>query len=330
VPRLFRHTSLAPLIAAFAPSSRTSVLGPLRRTATRFSSSRYMRAIRVRLLSVSTDETKFKNRGFWSSSPFRQARLEKIGETFLGGFNCALREADLEQLTMHASKVPTELAGFFFEGAGMASTLCDWLAPWENSRFQALLEGPGNVHKYILHVGAGWAFARLPVRWNKCLAKFDPLLRWLVLDGFGFHEGYFHWQKYIDNHAPPPRSLKKSAASVFDQGLGRSLWFVTGADTDRLELTIASFPEERRSDLWAGAGLACAYAGGIDDPVLSRNSTNVPYRSIRGPSGAKGLAHVEQNLDHVRGIGWLRHQINNIPRNEPVGVIRNIATSSIG
>ncbi len=72
------------------------------------------------------------------------------------------------------------------------------------------------------------------------IAKLDPLLGWLVVDGFGFHEGYFHWRRQLDPAAVrPPLSLYGKKA--FDQGLGRSLWFVEGTDIHRISSRIARF-----------------------------------------------------------------------------------------
>src|SRR5262249_6440948 len=55
--------------------------------------------------------------------------------------------------------------------------------------------------------------------------------------------------------------IRGYARRAFDQGLGRSLWFVNCADAKRIAGTIAQFDEPRRADLWSGIGLACAYAG---------------------------------------------------------------------
>jgi enediyne biosynthesis protein E3 len=83
-----------------------------------------------------------------------------------------------------------------------------------------------------------------------------------VVDGYGFHEGYFHHQKVIKEGKMPSR-LSETGRHVFLQGLGRSLWFVHGADVLEISQTIAGFHPEFRGDAWSGAGLACAYAGGV-------------------------------------------------------------------
>ncbi len=91
----------------------------------------------------------------------------------------------------------------------------------------------------------------------------DPLLRWLAIDGYGFHEGYFDWPRSVEQQLRPTY-LSPAAAQVFDQGLGRSLWFVAGADAARLIDLVTAFPSARQADLWSGVGLACTYAGGAD------------------------------------------------------------------
>jgi hypothetical protein len=121
----------------------------------------------------------------------------------------------------------------------------------------------------MVHVGVGWSIARLRWRIKARLSRLDPVLRWLALDGFGFHEGYFHWQRYAGG-LHPPRALQSYGRRAFDQGLGRSLWFVAGADPERIAQSIARFLLSRQADLWSGVGLACAYAGGSTAVQMSR------------------------------------------------------------
>jgi enediyne biosynthesis protein E3 len=210
-------------------------------------------------LGISPDEVRAERRGFRCYDPRTTEHLERIGTEFLKGYHAALEESSSAALAPRLNLAAAEYRGFAYEGAAMALALADRLHIARRS-FDRFLEGPGATHLYMLHVGAGWAIARLPwLRRNPLAAiqRFDPLLRWLALDGFGFHEGYFHWPR-VSPEWPG------YAQRAYDQGLGRSLWFVDGMDPDRIARTIVSFEAERRADLWAGAGLACTYAGGAD------------------------------------------------------------------
>jgi enediyne biosynthesis protein E3 len=216
-----------------------------------------------RILGLSLEEATFARRGFHASNQATRHWLEQIGYTFLNGYHAALEENNPCTLVLRLNSIEPKLCGFAFEGAAMALALLDRLTPWHDDRLATFLNGSAAAHIYMIHVGAGWALARLPWRVEQRLARFDPLLRWMVLDGYGFHHGYFAWQRYILAHVYPSY-LSAYARRAFDQGLGRSIWFVEGADVIRIPQTIAAFPPVRHADLWSGIGLACAYSGGVD------------------------------------------------------------------
>jgi hypothetical protein len=102
---------------------------------------------------------------------------------------------------------------------------------------------------------------------EKHLPRWDRLLKWLVVDGYGFHEGYFHPQRSFARQETP-RKLSGYAHRVFDQGLGRSLWFVECADASRIALAVNRFTSSRHRDLWSGVGLACTYAGSVSRDAI--------------------------------------------------------------
>jgi hypothetical protein len=222
---------------------------------------------RRRLLGIAPAEASFARRGFRPIEPSRQRRLEAIGRTFVAGYNAALRIGDPDA-PAPALDAPSELRGFAFEGAGMAFALLDILSPWRARRFARFVAGPAASHVYMAHVGAGWALARTSRHLAWRLGPLDPLLRWLMLDGHGFHAGYFYHRAAIDRRRRP-HGLRGGRENVFDQGLGRALWFVRGADVATVAATVAAFPPERRADLWSGVGLAAAYAGGVEDGDLA-------------------------------------------------------------
>jgi hypothetical protein len=123
----------------------------------------------------------------------------------------------------------------------------------------------GSKHIYMLYVGAGWAYARLPFSIEKKLKNFDPLLRWLVIDGYGFHQAYFKTKKYVFKKQLPSRLKNSYSLKVFYQGVGRCLWFIECATPELIAKRIAGFPDSYQPELWAGVGLACAYAGGATE-----------------------------------------------------------------
>lgn len=216
-----------------------------------------------RWLRISPEEASFARRKFRVPRDSVRNRLERVGTTFLTGYNAALEDAGMQALEARLSAVELEFRGFAYEGAAMALDLLDQLTPWKTRRLPAFMDGPGSPHIYMVHVGMGWSLARMPLRLGHRFAGLDPLLRWLALDGYGFHEGYFHWHRYAGRTSQPSR-LRGYELRAWDQGLGRSMWFVGGADAEWIAGAIAGFPALRRNDLWSGVGLACAYAGGAD------------------------------------------------------------------
>jgi enediyne biosynthesis protein E3 len=215
-------------------------------------------AIRIRraLFGLAPGEALFERRGFAPAAAASQARLEDVGRTFIAGYNAWLAH----DLDGELSRLPAERHGFAIEGAAMASALVDPLAPWRRGRWaQLLAERPG--HLYMIHVGAGWAVARLGGSLRRAIARRDSLLGWLVADGWGFHQAYFHPTRWASGQRQVPASWGYAARAV-DQGIGRALWFIAGADPARVAGHIAWFGSERHPDLWSGVGLAATYAGG--------------------------------------------------------------------
>jgi hypothetical protein len=188
----------------------------------------------------------------------------------------------------------------------MAIALLDALSLRANSRWHDFIDAIDEEQPYIAHVGAGWALARLP--WHRYrpetrIMGYDRLLRWLLIDGFGFHEGYFFLcpKTFAVRKGP---LLSPYGKRAYDQGLGRSLWFTCGADISRLPTAIAAFSEERRPDLWSGIGLACAYAGGMAEESLDLFVSNAAPHSGHLKQGiafgveARKLAGIDTEATH--------------------------------
>jgi len=223
---------------------------------------------RKRLLGLSPDEATFARRGFAAGDGEARLRLEHIGRTFLLGYHAALEETKPSALARRLEGVAGEFRGFAFEGAAMGLALLDRFTPWRR-RWHTFTDIFAQPHIYMMHVGLGWALARLRRRVEPHLSQLDPLLGWLAIDGYGFHEGYFKWPRYVEARVLPGR-LHGYALRAFDQGLGRSIWFVRGARVSAVRETVDAFEPARRPDLWSGVGLACTYAGGVGRAEMER------------------------------------------------------------
>jgi len=223
-----------------------------------------------RFLEINLREVEFDRRGFTCSNQAVRDHLETIGRTFLQGYSAAMARDDQNSLASELYQIQPEQRGFAYEGAAMALVLQDAIA-FRSDQFLRFAKGAGSRHIYMLHVGAGWAYARLPWtrrRIERAFAKLDPVLRWLAIDGYGFHQGYFEGKTQAISDLSTSR-LSEHGRHVFYQGLGRSLWFIDGADVHRIRHSISQFSPLYHDDAWSGVGLACAYAGGIALAAIS-------------------------------------------------------------
>lgn len=212
------------------------------------------------LFKVSYDNVTIKRRGFFLKSEESKEHLELIGTNFLNGYHEALDVNSLDTLCDYLQGTDLEYKGFAYEGAAMGLVISDFFKI--KKRTNHFIENMAPHHIYMLLVGIGWGYAKLPVSIEKEITKYDPLLRWLVIDGYGFYSAYFDAKKYIHQKTEP--KLSPYGKHVFYQGVGRSLWFIEGTDISRIAITINTFPEKYHGDLWSGVGLAATYAGKVN------------------------------------------------------------------
>ncbi len=211
-----------------------------------------------RLFTLSESAALFSTRGFAASDLKLRNHLEEIGATFISGYNLGLTEPAPGPLREALESLPPARRGFLVEGAAMGAAIGDGITPGQG-RLPALLSRYREPYTYLLHVGIGWALARMPWRGRAVRRLLDPVHHWLVHDGLGFHDAYFHCRR-LDRGW---RRVKKGyAARAYDQGIGRGLWFTNGGDVQRAALAISRRREAEHADLWSGLGLAVAYAGG--------------------------------------------------------------------
>jgi hypothetical protein len=232
-------------------------------------------ALRRRILTPNLSATQLDVRGFHLKNAAARELLETVGRSFLTGYGHAAYAARAPEAEEQLEEIPQQFRGFAYEGAAMACAIRDAMGLGRPHHVADLLAGRGDRHIYMAYVGVGWAMARLPrMRWSRLHAA-DPLLSWLVLDGYGFHQAYFKTQQYVrekrrEDHFPwPVDGPTWYAAKVIDQGIGRAMWFVAGADAKVAAAMVEGFPAYRHGDLYSGMGLAATYAGGADEDELT-------------------------------------------------------------
>lgn len=229
--------------------------------------------------------------------------LERAVRSDVRGYTAVIDGGSLDDIMARLDDVPPALSGYAYEGVAMGLTGLDLMLPGK-SRFREFLAGPGAAHSPMAHIGAGQALARLRRRPEPFLDRLDdPVLRWLVVEGYGFHLGLFGRAKYIDRQAVP-RFLSPLARRPFDQGVGRSLWFSAGGDVARVAALIAAFTFDRHADLWLGVGLACCYVGGMPRQQIERlrdasapHLTQVAAGAAFAAQGRHRVGHAQPDTD---------------------------------
>ncbi|MFG3442773.1 DUF1702 family protein [Nonomuraea sp. NPDC047897] len=253
------------------------------------------------------------------SSPVEKDLLAVVA-AFGEGYNRALTgDPDVSDLPRH-------LHGFAFEGAAMSCTLLDTITLSGNRRLRALTESTGGSYDHLIHVGAGWALARL--RHTRWPGIGNPMLRWLAWDGWGFHQAYFKPRRVFHDHWIE-RGARGATRTIRDQGTGRALWFRTGADPELIVRIIDAYPQHRRSDLWAGIGLAAAYTGVSDRPDdllaagaghrahLAQGAAFAAKARVLGGHVPPGAARAIETLTGVsphQAADWTDQALTRIPR----------------
>ncbi|MDF0531669.1 DUF1702 family protein [Tsukamurella sp. 8F] len=222
----------------------------------------------------------------------RWRHLEDALRAAVGGYHAVLEGGGIDAMVNRVlERFPKGMNGYAHEGIAMGLTGMDCWLPGK-SRFREFLAGAGDAHIYMSHIGAGEALARMGRLPEPFLNRLDnPVERWLVMDGYGFHHGFFQREKYVTKQLLAPY-LSPYARRVFDQGLGRSIWFTAGADVDRVAADVAAFSPARQADLWLGIGTGCCYAGGMEPWEIARlrevAAPHVPYVAAGAAFAAKG------------------------------------------
>jgi len=145
----------------------------------------------LNLFKVNYNEVRLDKRGFSIKNPASRHHLETIGASFLDGYHYSLTAKSNEDICEFIDQKRHLYRGFSYEGAGMALVFKDMFNIRGKKSLPDFLNDHANKHTYMLHVGVGWAYAKLPfINIEKKLKNYDELLRWLIIDGYGAELNY--------------------------------------------------------------------------------------------------------------------------------------------
>jgi hypothetical protein len=244
-------------------------------------------SLKTGLFSLSAKEGSFSRRGFPGAASCSREHLERVIHTFIEGYNLALCESNMSHLARRLDSLfSPAFVGFAYEGVGLYFALADLMVPRSASRLAEFTRDIGRRHDFITMVGAGFAIARVPFglrRLTSYQARLDPVTSWCLTDGYGFHQGFFHWARFIERREAAPATLDPQGRALFDAGVGRSMWWVFGADPDSIALAISRFNADRQPE----AALRERHFGWLISraPVARISSAAFPSRPICGTKG---------------------------------------------
>ncbi|MBL4653347.1 MAG: DUF1702 family protein [Flavobacteriales bacterium] len=133
-------------------------------------------------------------------------------------------------------------------------------------RWSDFLNNYAEKHSVQVHIGLGWAVARVGGTLSEISNFIEERNIRYVADGCGFFYGTF--KKGIALDKKEQHSTIGEYGSFFDEGLGRSLWYSTEGNLPEISNIISSFSENRQPDIWRGIGIAFTYAGGFDEETI--------------------------------------------------------------
>ncbi|MBA0125333.1 DUF1702 family protein [Haloechinothrix sp. YIM 98757] len=236
--------------------------------------------LRNRLLAPSLSEVTFEERGFPAANGAEVSRLESIAQSVVCGFEWGMGGDDPAEIEYRLNVIDAEFRGFAYEGVTMAFTILDALRGGRGTRTRDLLRGPAHPHIFLTYIGIGFAMARLPrVLWKNVLpdltgSPYYPTMSWLAVDGYGFDRAFFDTRRWVDEQYVPTPYSWDGAPGYFlravDQGIGRALWFVHGANVEESAAAVERFAAHRHADLFSGIGLAATFAGGASPDDLAK------------------------------------------------------------
>ena len=194
-------------------------------------------------------------------------RIEKIRSIFLDTQLFYAKDDDMDSLIAFLENTAIEFRSIAYESASMAIAIKGLENNQDMKAWLYYASVPARAHKAQVYIGLGWAIAKLNLPFLSVVEKIESRFYHRVADGCGYYDGSFRQRQTVMSQQLPD-NLPAAVMPIYDQGVGRSLWYTCNADINKIRSKIESFPQNRQADLWRGIGCAVAYVGGYDENTL--------------------------------------------------------------
>lgn len=196
-------------------------------------------------------------------------KAEKIKSVFLDTQLFYATHNNMVALTAYLENAEREFSSIGYESASMAIAIKSFEANNFPGDWLLFTNGPGLAHQAQVYVGLGWAIAKLNIPFLTAVKKISTRFYFRIADGCGYYDGSFRNRRTVIN-GELPVYLPAEALPMYDQGIGRSIWYSEKADINKIAVKIETFAAGRHADLWRGVGIAVAYVGGCTDEELKK------------------------------------------------------------
>ena len=220
-----------------------------------------------------------------------RAHFKLLLDTFYESMLRYVDSGDFSALESQVNNDHTVYAPYVIEGAGMAFGI---LFHARNTTVGALDSSYFNMPNInrLFSFGIGMSIGFLGLPFEKCYGYAERLSFRAIKDGYGFYSGIKLRHRLLEHGA----DLINGGPSDFGlwSGYGRSLWFATSSNPEKLFNIVQDLPQRSRGAMWRGVGLAATFTGGVELDLISRLSDLCKEHS-------RHLAHGAQYGVYLRG-----------------------------
>lgn len=194
-----------------------------------------------------------------------EQKMEKIKSIFQVAKEHA-STLEINQLINFLQATEKEFLPVAYEGAAMELALNDLTERDSIFKWKQLLDA-SKKYACQIYIGMGWAIAQQKKSELSFLDQLSHNMQFRLWDGCGYYDGIFRQRQSIKGQKRSEHIQPKDF-QAYDEGVGRSIWYICKGDETKVKELITTFDKERHSDLWRGVSIACCFVGGFDENKL--------------------------------------------------------------